>query len=74
MMLTEAPALSCPDWKSFLDRVQASNVGIGAVISQLVVTDGEMIQRPISSASQALNKAKRNYSVTDREGLALSGQ
>ena len=30
-----------------------------------------MIRQPISFASRALNRAERNYSVTDREGLAL---
>ena len=71
-MLAKAPVLRFPDWANlFWIECDASSVGIGAVISQLEIGDGEMIRRPISFASRALNRAERNYSVTDREGLAL---
>ena len=45
----------------------ASGYGLGAVLVQKF----EGIDRPISFASRLLNKAERNYSVTDKEYLAI---
>ena len=44
----------------------ASDVGVGAVLSQ-IHPEGE---RVVAFASSTLNAAQRRYSVTDREGLA----
>ena len=67
-LLTSAPILSYPKPKGkYILDTDASNVGIGAVLSQ--VQDGE--ERVISYASKVLNKAQRNYCVTRRELLAI---
>ena len=71
-LLAKAPVLRFPDWANLIwIECDASSVEIRAVISQLEIGDGEMIRGPISVASHALNRAERNYSVTDREKLAL---
>jgi len=66
--LTKAPVLAYPkpDIPYILDT-DASNFGIGAVLSQ--VQDDE--ERVIAFASKTLNRAQRNYCVTRREALAI---
>ena len=51
----------------------ASDVGLGAVLSQFTVdsTSGESILRPVAYASKKLTAAERNYSVTERELMAI---
>ncbi|GFX64139.1 retrovirus-related Pol polyprotein from transposon 297 [Trichonephila clavipes] len=62
--LTEAPVLLLPNFQEqFKLFTDASGVGIGAVLNQN--------QRPIASALQTLNKSERNYTVTERECLAV---
>lgn len=46
----------------------ASAHGVGAVLCH-TMTDG--MDRPIAFASKSLNKSQRNYSVIDREALAI---
>ncbi|GFW47695.1 retrovirus-related Pol polyprotein from transposon 17.6 [Trichonephila clavipes] len=62
--LTEAPVLQLPNFtEQFNLFTDASGVGIGAVLNQN--------HRPIAFASRTLNKAERNYIVTERESLAV---
>ncbi|GFU89416.1 retrovirus-related Pol polyprotein from transposon opus [Trichonephila clavipes] len=62
--LTEAPVLQLPNFsEQFNLFTDASGVGIGAVLQQN--------QKPIAFASGTLNKAERNYTVTERECLAV---
>ncbi|GFY30589.1 retrovirus-related Pol polyprotein from transposon opus [Trichonephila clavipes] len=62
--LTEAPILQLANFsEQFNLFTDASGVGIGAVLQQN--------QKPIAFASRTLNKAERNYTVTERECLAV---
>ena len=67
-ILTKAPVLSypLPDGQFVLDT-DASNVGIGAVLSQY--QHGQ--ERVIGYFSKTLAKPERNYCVTRRELLAV---
>ncbi|ROT75265.1 putative enzymatic polyprotein [Penaeus vannamei] len=66
--LTEAPVLSFPDFnETFYLATDASSIGLGAALMQR--HDGRY--KPIAFASRKLNKAERNYSVTDLEALAV---
>ncbi len=67
--LCNAPVLAFPDFdKEFSLCTDASDIGIGAVLLQ---KDSENRQRTIAYASRLLNPAEQNYSVTDRESLAV---
>ncbi|GFU61075.1 retrovirus-related Pol polyprotein from transposon 297 [Trichonephila clavipes] len=62
--LTEAPVLQLPNFQEQFNLfTDAIGVGIGAVLNQN--------HRPIAIASRTLNKAERNYTVTERECLAV---
>ena len=52
---------------AFIQDTDASNVSIGAVLSQ--IQDGT--ERPIAYGSRVLTKAVRNYDASNREALAL---
>jgi hypothetical protein len=53
--------------KQLVMAVDASPVGLGAVISHM---DGEE-EKPIAFASRSLTAAEKNYSQIEREGLAI---
>ncbi len=60
-MLVTAPILAHPDFtKPFILDTDASNLAIGAVLSQKV---GEK-ERVIAYARRTLSKSERNYCVT----------
>ena len=65
--LTSSPVLVFPDYtKTFILDTDASNEGIGAVLSQ--VHDGQ--ERVVAFASRRLSKAERRYCVTRKELLS----
>lgn len=66
--VTAAPILAYPDWNStFLLQTDASDVGLGAVLSQL--QNGQ--EHPIAFGSRVLNSAERNYCAVEKEALAI---
>ncbi|KAK2908400.1 hypothetical protein Q8A73_009473 [Channa argus] len=67
---TSPPILSQPDTsRQFVVEVDASEVGVGAVLSQR--SEGDQKLRPCAFFSRQLSPAERNYSVGDRELLAI---
>ncbi|GFS62763.1 retrovirus-related Pol polyprotein from transposon opus [Trichonephila clavipes] len=61
---TKAPVLKFPDFKKPFELfTDASLIGVGAVLNQE--------QRPVVFASRTLSAAERNYTVTERECLAV---
>ena len=68
LCLTTAPVLALPtDDDQYLLDTDASDVGLGAVLSKLT-DEGE---KPIAYGSRLCNGAERNYNVTRRELLAV---
>ena len=62
------PILQCPDFtKPFILTTDASNIAIGAVLSQGKI--GEDL--PIAFASRTLNQAEVHYAATEKECLAV---
>ncbi|GFY66042.1 transposon Tf2-11 polyprotein [Trichonephila inaurata madagascariensis] len=62
--ITKAPVLKLPEFqKPFELFTDASSICLGAVLNQE--------QRPVIFASRTLNNAERNYTVTERECLAV---
>ena len=63
-LLTNSPILAYPDFsKQFKLTTDASNVAIGAVLSQS--------NKPIAFYSRTLNSAEKNYSTIEKELLAI---
>ncbi|KAL0200309.1 hypothetical protein M9458_003496, partial [Cirrhinus mrigala] len=58
-----APDFNCP----FLVQTDASDTGLGAVLSQ--VKDGE--EHPVIYISRKLTKAEKNYAAVEKEALAV---
>ena len=68
-LICNAPVLAAPQWeKPFKLEVDASFVGAGAVLSQ---PDDLGVDKPVSFFSRKLNKHQLNYSVIEKETLAL---
>jgi len=66
--LLSAPTLSCPDFEvPFVLQTDASSVGLGAVLTQ-IISDTENV---IAFASRALSDPEKKYSVTEQECLAV---
>uniref|UniRef100_A0AAQ4P314 Reverse transcriptase/retrotransposon-derived protein RNase H-like domain-containing protein n=1 Tax=Gasterosteus aculeatus aculeatus TaxID=481459 RepID=A0AAQ4P314_GASAC len=67
---TTAPILTLPDpARQFVVEVDASNNGIGAILSQRAESDNKL--HPCAFLSRRLTAAERNYDVGDRELLAV---
>ena len=67
-LISSAPVLHFPDFSaSFHLTTDASDVGIAGVLSQQV----EGMDHPVGYFSSCLSQAQRNYSVTERECLAI---
>ena len=67
--LTTAPILAYPDFsRQFVLDTDASDTGIGAVLSQV---DGDGQERVVAYGSRLLTKPERRYCVTRRELLAV---
>lgn len=68
-LITEAPILAYPDLnKPFILETDASGVGIGGVLIQ---KDDAGVEHPVAFYSASLNPAQRNYSIAEREALAI---
>ena len=67
-ILKSAPVLLAPDFDSFKLAVDASDVGIGAVLLQ---EDSNGIDHPVCYFSKKFDKHQKNYSTIEKECLAL---
>ena len=67
---TSAPILMTPDpFQQFIVEVDASEIGVGAVLSQRSPKDGQV--HPCAFFSHRLSPSEQNYDVGDRELLAV---
>ena len=73
--ITSAPILAFPDLqREFIVATDASNIAVSGALSQMQPDPscpGSLVERVIAYGSRALNSAERNYSVTEREYLAM---
>jgi transposase InsO family protein len=68
--LTCDPVVVPPNWnKPFILQTDSSEYGVGAVLCQ--ISDDGSREQVIAYASHSLNKAQRNYTVSDKEAYAL---
>ena len=69
-IFTSAPVLTLPDpHQQFVVEVDASDLGIGGILSQRSQADNKL--HPCAFLSQKLSPAERNYDVGNRELLAV---
>uniref|UniRef100_A0A674PAM1 Gypsy retrotransposon integrase-like protein 1 n=1 Tax=Takifugu rubripes TaxID=31033 RepID=A0A674PAM1_TAKRU len=69
LLLSSAPVLAAPRLgEPFQLQVDASQVGAGAVLMQ---KDEQTIERPVCFFSRKFNKHQINYSVIEKEAIAL---
>ena len=67
-LLCQAPVLAYPQFdKKFILQTDASDLGLGAVLTQY---DSFGNERPISYASRPLTPREKDYSATEKEALA----
>ena len=67
--MVTTPILLFPDWtKPFHVHVDASSIALGIVLTQ--PREGG-IDHPITYSSRKLSTAEKNYTTTEREGLAM---
>jgi hypothetical protein len=67
--LSTAPILIFPNWEiEFHVHVDASGISLGAILAQ--PGEGNM-DHPIYFSNRKLSQAERNYTTTEREGLAM---
>ncbi|KAI5086479.1 hypothetical protein C0J45_23991, partial [Silurus meridionalis] len=67
---TSAPVLTLPDpSRQFVVEVDASDKGVGAILSQRGATDNRL--HPCAFFSRRLCPAEQNYSFGDHELLAV---
>ena len=67
--LIATPILKPPDWnKVFHVYIDASAYAIGCILAQ---PHEHNMDFPVSYASRQLNDAEKNYTTTEREGLAM---
>lgn len=67
-LLCNDPILQYPDFsKQFILTTDASNVALGAVLSQGSLGS----DKPVSFASRTLNETEQNYSTVEKEMLAI---
>lgn len=68
-LLCEAPVLAAPRFdRPFALQVDASHVGVGAVLLQM---DDLGLEKPVSFFSKKFNSYQLNYSTIEKEALAL---
>jgi hypothetical protein len=67
--MVTAPILVFPDWsKEFHVHVDVYFIDLGAILAQ--PSEGE-IDHPLAFARRKLSTAEVNYTITEREGLAM---
>lgn len=67
--LTQTPILMYPKWdREFILQTDASNIALGAVLSQI---GDDKKEHPIGYASRSLTQPEQNYSTNELESLAV---
>jgi len=68
--IIQTPILAFPDYnEQFIIKTDASKDGLGGVLLQINEEDG--LEHPVHFVSRTIEKAEKNYSITDLEGTAV---